>query len=138
MKIVATKNEYAVLELEDRWEVYNTVTDIVVDTVWRDKNKDFLYAIVDKWGYDEMEPPVEIEDYDDIVPDMEALMLDEEEVKEARKKAQEKMANSKPVMEEDEEDNVEKAIKGLKDVKNMVRKVTRSNKGFSILNPPEE
>lgn len=86
--MIAVKKEFAVIEKDDRWELYNMITGIIKETVWKSENQYYGVAIIDKWGFDEVEPPEEIDDYDDLIPDYDAMFYTEDEAKQAKALAQ--------------------------------------------------
>jgi hypothetical protein len=117
MKLIAIKEEYAVIEKDDRWEMYNLITRIIVDTIWKATNKFYGYAVVDKWGFDEINPPLEIESYAELMPDLDILMLTPDEVKKQKQEAQHKF-----LMEHVEQMNPEEKKQLRKDLEKLMSK----------------
>jgi len=77
MKVVAQKYQNVVIEKDDRWELYDIVLERILHTAFKKEEKNYLKAIVGKWGFDEAD--FEINSYSDLVADWESLGYDSEE-----------------------------------------------------------
>ena len=91
MKIVAQNVSTLVIEKEDRWEIYDFVGEEIVAVEYFVNNPMFIDALLYKWGYDQVDPPVEINNYEEIDVDPGMFGMDQEEFDAKREYLQRKI-----------------------------------------------
>lgn len=91
MKIVAENKLSVLVEKDDRWELYDPIGQRIIEVVFFKDNPLYIDALLYKWGYDQIDPPLEIESYDDIQPNDEALNMTTDEIINERKEIQKRI-----------------------------------------------
>lgn len=81
MRVVAHMDRFVCFDAGDRWDLYDTVGQRIIDFALKESKPNFLTALVAKWGYER----VDFEADYSIEPDLEALGLTEGDLEEVRK-----------------------------------------------------